>query len=38
MYCNYKITKIDDLDEQIVNRERQVLIDQAIASGNKKRL
>ena len=31
-----KSLSIDDLDEQIVNRERQVLIDQAIASGKPK--
>jgi elongation factor Ts len=33
-----KSLSIDDLDEQIVNRERQVLIDQAIASGKPKEI
>ena len=33
-----KSLSIDNLDEQIVNRERQVLIDQAIASGKPKEI
>jgi elongation factor Ts len=33
-----KSLSIDDLDEKIVNRERQVLIDQAIASGKPKNI
>ena len=33
-----KSLSIDDLDEQIVNRERQVLIDQAITSGKPKEI
>ena len=33
-----KSLSIDDLDEKIVNRERQVLIDQAIASGKPKEI
>ena len=33
-----KSLSIDDLDEQIVNRERQVLIDQAMASGKPKEI
>ena len=33
-----KSLSIDDLDQQIVNRERQVLIDQAIASGKPKEI
>ena len=33
-----KSLRIDDLDEKIVNRERQVLIDQAIASGKPKEI
>ena len=33
-----KSLSIDDLDEHIVNRERQVLIDQAIASGKPKEI
>ena len=33
-----KSLRIDDLDEKIVNRERQVLIDQAISSGKPKEI
>jgi len=33
-----KSLSIDDLDEEFVNRERQVLIDQAIASGKPKEI